>query len=66
MKVRGDFLGPPRSTGKTTLIIKVIKLQRSILRIGKIRALNESAGRLFRAATQHRQNNNQALYILVI
>ena len=23
MKVRGDFLGPPRSTDKTTLIIKV-------------------------------------------
>ena len=30
----------------------------TILRIGKIRALNESAGRLFRAATQHRQNNS--------
>ena len=29
MKVRGDFLGPPRSTDKTTLIIKVIRLQRS-------------------------------------
>ena len=25
MKVRGDFLGPPRSTVKTTLIIKVSK-----------------------------------------
>ena len=25
MKVRGDFLGLPRSTDKTTLIIKVIK-----------------------------------------
>ena len=25
MKVRGDFLGPPRSTDKTTPIIKVIK-----------------------------------------
>ena len=25
MKVRGDFLGPPRSTDKTTLIIKVKK-----------------------------------------
>ena len=25
MKVRGDFLGPPRSTDKTTLIIKVSK-----------------------------------------
>ena len=24
-KVRGDFLGPPRSTDKTTLIIKVSK-----------------------------------------
>ena len=23
MKVQGDFLGPPRSTDKTTLIIKV-------------------------------------------
>ena len=23
MKVRGDFLGPPRSTDKTTLIINV-------------------------------------------
>ena len=36
----------------------------TILRIGKIRALNESAGRLFRAATQHRQNNsdNQSKY----
>ena len=31
---------------------------RAILRIGIIRALNESAGRLFRAATQHRQNNS--------
>ena len=29
-----------------------------IPRIRKIRALNESAGRLFRAATQHRQNNS--------
>ena len=29
----------------------------TILRIGIIRALNESAGRLFRAATQHRKNN---------
>ena len=25
MKVRGDFLGPPRSTDKTTLITKVSK-----------------------------------------
>ena len=25
MKVRGDFLGPPRSTDKATLIIKVDK-----------------------------------------
>ena len=25
MKMRGDFLGPPRSTDKTTLIIKVSK-----------------------------------------
>ena len=25
MKVRGDFLGPPRSTDKTTLIIKVME-----------------------------------------
>ena len=25
MKVRGDFLGPPRSTDKTTLIFKVSK-----------------------------------------
>ena len=25
MKVRGDFLGPPRSTDKITLIIKVSK-----------------------------------------
>ena len=25
MKVRGDFLGPPRSTDKTTLINKVSK-----------------------------------------
>ena len=59
MKVRGDFLGPPRSTDKTTLIIKVSKVAKiTILRIGKIRALNESAGRLFRAATQHRQNNS--------
>ena len=39
MKVQGDFLGPPRSTDKTTLIIKVSKV--AILRIGKIRALNE-------------------------
>ena len=31
MKVRGDFLGPPRSTDKTTLIIKVIRLQTLIL-----------------------------------
>ena len=28
------------------------------LKIGIIRALNENAGRLFRAATQHRQNNS--------
>ena len=28
----------------------------TILRIGIIRVLNESTGRLFRAATQHRQN----------
>ena len=27
MKVRGDFLGPPRSTDKTTLRIKVSKDQ---------------------------------------
>ena len=25
MKVQGDYLGPPRSTDKTTLIIKVSK-----------------------------------------
>ena len=30
----------------------------AILRIGIIRALSESVGRLFRAATQHRQNNS--------
>ena len=30
----------------------------TILRIGIIRALNESEGRLFRALTQHRQNNS--------
>ena len=30
----------------------------TILRIRIIRTLNESAGRLFRAATQHRQNNS--------
>ena len=28
----------------------------AILRIGIVRALNESAGKFFRAATQHRQN----------
>ena len=30
MKVRGDFLGPPRSTDKTTLIIKERKGAKSI------------------------------------
>ena len=30
----------------------------TLLRTGIIRALNESAGRLFRAATQHRHNNS--------
>ena len=30
MKVRGDFLGPPRSTDKTTLIIKVSKVAKHI------------------------------------
>ena len=30
----------------------------AILRIGIIRALNKSAGRYFRAATQHKQNNS--------
>ena len=30
----------------------------TILKIGIIRAFNESAGRLFRVATQHRQNNS--------
>ena len=29
-----------------------------MLRIGIIRSLNDSAGRLFRVATQHRQNNS--------
>ena len=33
MKVRGDFLGPPRSTDKTTLIIKVIRMHESQLSI---------------------------------
>ena len=34
------------------------EIEHTILRIGIIRALNESAGTLFRAATQHRQNNS--------
>ena len=34
------------------------KIVHTILRIGIIRALNESVGRLFKAATQHRQNNS--------
>ena len=47
MKVRGVFLGPPSSTEKTTLMIKVRKRANiRILRIVIIRALNESAGRL--------------------
>ena len=33
-------------------------IEHTILRFGIIRALNESSGRLFRAATQHRQNNS--------
>ena len=37
MKVRGDFLGPPRSTDKTTLIIKVSK-------VAKIRNLKSHHG----------------------
>ena len=59
MKVRGVFLGPPSSTDKTTLIIKVRKRAKiTILRIGIIRALNESVGSLFRAAKQHRKNKS--------
>ena len=34
------------------------EIAHTIQRIGIIRALNESAGRPFRAATQHRQNNS--------
>ena len=34
------------------------KIVHTILRIRIIRALNESAGRLLRAAAQHRQNNS--------
>ena len=38
--------------------MKALSIEHTILRIRIIRAINESAGRLFRATTQHRQNNS--------
>ena len=62
MKVWGVFLGPPSSTEKTTLMIKGRKRANiRILRIVIIRALNESAGRLFRAAKQHRKKKTSLM-----
>ena len=44
MKVRGDFLGPPRSTDKTTLIIKVSTyLSTYVLRVYKQQSPGETA-----------------------
>ena len=42
MKVRGDFLGPPRSTGKTILIIKVSKGAKIRNRYNQVPHLNLS------------------------
>ena len=41
MKVRGDFLGPPRSTDKTTLIFKVSKGAKNRNRYNQVRHLNQ-------------------------
>ena len=41
MKVRGDFLGPPRSTDKTTLIIKVSKVAKIRNRYNKVPHLTQ-------------------------
>ena len=42
MKVRGDFLGLPRSTDKTTLIIKVSKDAKIGNRYNQVPQLTES------------------------
>ena len=41
MKVRGDFLGPPRSTDKTTLIIKVTKSAKIRNRYNQVQYLTQ-------------------------
>ena len=41
MKVRGDFLGPPRSTDKTTLIIKVSKVAKIRKRYNQVPHLTQ-------------------------
>ena len=43
MQVRGDFLGPPRSTDKTTLIIKVSKGAKIRNRYNQVPHLNQYA-----------------------
>ena len=44
MKVRGDFLGPPRSTDKTTLIIKVSKVAKIRNRYNQVPHLTQDTG----------------------
>ena len=45
MKVRGDFLGPPSSTDKTTLIIKVSKVAKIRNRYNQVPHLTQDTKR---------------------
>ena len=53
MKVRGDFLGPPRSTDKTTLIIKVSKVAKIRNRYNQVPHLTQNTSDL-KCGTRHR------------
>ena len=52
MKVRGDFLGPPRSTDKTTLIIKVSKVAKIRNRYNQVPHLNMRLQKIIKFKTR--------------
>ena len=59
MKVRGNFLGPPRSTDKTTLIIKVRKGAKIRNRYNQVSHLSQDTNRKVKNSQLDATNESQ-------
>ena len=62
MKVRGDFLGPPRSTDKTTLIIKVSKGAKIRNRYNQVPHLTKDTNGKVTNSQKLKKTENTSLY----